>query len=234
MHLYDVMLCWINLSQSQSVPATENKSIKLRCCINPLYYIILYYIISYHIISYHVISYYITLYHIILYYIIISHVHEKSKVSQGNIIPFKFTLLPSHKLAELLNCTLTIQVSDSHYIDVIMGAIASQITSFTIVNSTVYSDVDQRKHQSSSSLAFVRGIHRSQVNSSYKRPVTRKMFPFDDVIMHCVKSAATNHNDTCQSAKRFIILWIYWTIIYQWQPNLFTSNVFLVNLQRVK
>ena len=70
-----------------------------------------------------------------------------------------------------------------HYGDIIMGAIASQITSLTIVYSTVYSDADQRKHQSSASLAFVRGIHRGPVNSPHKWPVTRKMFPFDDVIM---------------------------------------------------
>ena len=50
--------------------------------------------------------------------------------------------------------------------------------------TTVYSDADQRKHQSSASLAFVRGIHRWPVNSPHKWPVTRKMFPFDDVIMH--------------------------------------------------
>ena len=49
--------------------------------------------------------------------------------------------------------------------------------------STDYSGADQRKHQSSTSLAFMRGIHRSPVNSPHKRPVTRKMFPFDDVIM---------------------------------------------------
>ena len=49
-----------------------------------------------------------------------------------------------------------------HYTDVIMGAIASQITSLTIVYSTVYSDADQRKHQSSASLAFVWGIHRDR------------------------------------------------------------------------
>ena len=45
------------------------------------------------------------------------------------------------------------------------------------------SDADQRKHQSSASLAFVRGIHRGLVNSPHKWPVTRKMFPFDDIIM---------------------------------------------------
>ena len=41
-----------------------------------------------------------------------------------------------------------------------------------------------RKHQSSVSLAFVWGIHRGPVNSPHKWPVTRKMFPFDDVIMN--------------------------------------------------
>ena len=74
-----------------------------------------------------------------------------------------------------------------HYYDVIMGAVASQITSLKIVHSTVYSDADQRKHQSSASLAFVRGIHRWPVNSPHKWPVTRKMFPFDDVIMICLQ-----------------------------------------------
>ena len=48
----------------------------------------------------------------------------------------------------------------SRYNDVIMSVIASQITSLTIVYSTVYSGANQRKHQSSASLAFVRGIHR--------------------------------------------------------------------------
>ena len=66
-----------------------------------------------------------------------------------------------------------------------MSPMVSQITSRTIVCSTVYSVADQRKHQSSASLAFVRGIHRWPVNSPHKGPVTRKMFPFDDVIMGC-------------------------------------------------
>ena len=54
----------------------------------------------------------------------------------------------------------------------------------TIVYSTIYSEADQRKHQSSASLAFVRGIRQWLVNSPHKWPVTRKMFSFDDVIMH--------------------------------------------------
>ena len=64
-----------------------------------------------------------------------------------------------------------------------MCAIASQITSLTVVYSTVYSDADQIKHQSPASLALERGNHRGPVNSPHKWPVTRKMFPFDDVIM---------------------------------------------------
>ena len=74
-----------------------------------------------------------------------------------------------------------------------MRVMVSQITSLTIVYSSVYSGADQRKHQSSASLAFVRGIHRWLVNSLHKGPVTQKMFPFDDVIMlswqlchHCI------------------------------------------------
>ena len=71
----------------------------------------------------------------------------------------------------------------SHYIDVIMTTMTSQITSLTAVYSIVYSDADQRKHQSSTSLAFMRWIHRGPVNSPHKWPVTRKMFPFADILM---------------------------------------------------
>ena len=70
-----------------------------------------------------------------------------------------------------------------HYSDVIMGVVASQITSLTMVYSTVYSGTDRRKHQSSTSLGFVRGIHRWPVNSPHKGPVRRKMFPFNGAIM---------------------------------------------------
>ena len=71
-----------------------------------------------------------------------------------------------------------------HYCDVIMGAMESQITSLSVVYSIIHSGADQRKHKSSSSLTFVLGIHQWPVNSPHKWPVTRKMFPFDDVIMH--------------------------------------------------
>ena len=69
------------------------------------------------------------------------------------------------------------------YSDAIMAMMVSQITSLMIVYSTVYSGADQRKHQSSASLAFVQLINRWPVNSLHKWPVTRKLFPFDDVIM---------------------------------------------------
>ena len=116
-------------------------------------------------------------------------------------------------------------VASNHYDDVIMGAIASQMTSLTIVYSTVYSDADQRKHQSSASLAFVWGIHRGRVNSPHKWPVTRKMFPFDDVIMWCQKQIILWSNthkilthsskcfgwncDICKKKKNLIILPYY-------------------------
>ena len=77
----------------------------------------------------------------------------------------------------------------SHYSDVIMNAIAPQITSFSTVNSSVCSGAHQRKHQSSTLLAFVRGNHPWPVDSPPKGSVTRKLFPFDEVIMLKPKSA---------------------------------------------
>ena len=68
-----------------------------------------------------------------------------------------------------------------YYNDVMLGTMASQITSLAIFYSITYAG--QRKHQNSASLAFVCGIHRWPVNSLQKSPVTRKMFLFDDIIM---------------------------------------------------
>ena len=76
-----------------------------------------------------------------------------------------------------------------------MGAVTSQISSLMFVYSTVYAGTDQRKHQSSASLAFVRGIHRWPMNSPHKEPVTRKVFPFDDIIMYAQWFQACLHND---------------------------------------
>ena len=96
-----------------------------------------------------------------------------------------------------------------------MSAMTSQITSLTIVYSTVYSDADQRKHQSSTSLAFVRGIHRWPVNSPQKGPMARKKFPFDDVIMLCILFMLSRlfldmfRNILCA----WLVLYIMW---YKW------------------
>ena len=107
-----------------------------------------------------------------------------------------------------------------HYDDVIMGAIASQITSLTIVYSTVYSGANQSKHQSSASLAFVRGIHWGSVNSPHKSPVTRKKFPFDDVIM-APTGASSGYpfwRRSLENAAR-ILYHIYFINDTLWWPN---------------
>ena len=67
---------------------------------------------------------------------------------------------------------------ENRYSDVLIGAMVSQITSISIVYSTVYSGVDQRKYQSSASTAS-----RWLVNSPHKGPVSRKILPFDDLII---------------------------------------------------
>ena len=110
-----------------------------------------------------------------------------------------------------------------------MGAIASQITSFNFVYSTIYSDADQRKHLSSASLAFVRGIHRWPVNSPRKWPVTPKMFPFDDVIMllwvikiasGCTHFASCNQaTASAKSKDHRYFLWLIRLHSWQWCRN---------------
>ena len=103
-------------------------------------------------------------------------------------------------------CIADRRSNENHYSDVILIAIASQITGVPIVYSTVCSGADRRKHQNSASLAFVRRIHRWPVNSPNKGSVTQKMFPFDDVIkmipnihwfLHC-------YTFRCLTSKDFI------------------------------
>ena len=116
-------------------------------------------------------------------------------------ITFRYGINTTDKLCQghTLNCT-------HYYSDVIIGTVASQITSLTIVYSSVYSGTDQRKHQISASLAFVRGIHQLLVNSPHKRRVTRKMFPFDDVSMTSLRMAYTAR--LCMT-----LLWVSFPII---------------------
>ena len=73
-----------------------------------------------------------------------------------------------------------------------------QITSLTVVHSTVYSGADQRKHQSSASLAFA--------NSPHKEPLTQKMFPFDDVFMwESRKGVPVRDRPDCEEVSRQIV-----------------------------
>ena len=96
-------------------------------------------------------------------------------IGSGSGLALKVKVCPSHGTM--------IMMMAWHYSDVTMSAMAYEITGISIVYSTVCSGADQRKHQRSASLVFVRGIHRWPVNSPHKRPVTRKMFPFGDVTM---------------------------------------------------
>ena len=101
---------------------------------------------------------------------------------QGGRVPIicrNFLLL----ICKDISCDLSFYLSVPHYNDVITSPMASQITGFTNVYAAVCPGPDQTKHQSSASLAFVRGINRWPVNSLHKGPVTQEMFPFDDVIM---------------------------------------------------
>ena len=124
-----------------------------------------------------------------------------------------------------MTCSLLLTYN-RHYSDVIIGAMASQITSLTIVYSTVYSASDQRKHQSSASLAFVRGIHRSPANSPHKWPVTRKCF-------HLMTSSW--HNDNVEIRffwsgsygylKQWEVCRIYRFVPTQWETALLCNDV---------
>ena len=98
------------------------------------------------------------------------------------------TTLLHWKRSEYHYCFITASPSlisspQLHYSDVLMGTMASLIIGVPIIYSTVCLGADQRKHQSSASLAFVREIHRWQVISPEKGPVTRKKFSFDGTIM---------------------------------------------------
>ena len=116
-----------------------------------------------------------------------------------------------------------VEKSSKNYNDVIMSPKASQITSLSIVCPTVYSGADQRKHQSSASLALVRGIHRWPVNSPHRGPVTRKMFPFDDGVvicgLVCRYQTTTKHNKTiCPVLRTYSIVVIivrFWPTEYK-------------------
>ena len=83
-----------------------------------------------------------------------------------------------------------------------MTVMASQIIDATIVCLSVSSGTDQGKHQGSTSMAFVRGIHQWPVN--HKGTVTRNLFPFDDVIIQATEQWA-------------IINSFYWQFLFYWK-----------------
>ena len=113
-----------------------------------------------------------------------------------------------------------------------MRALVSQITGVSIVCSAVCSGIGQRKHQSTASLAFVRGNHRWPVDSPHTGPVTRKMFPFGDVIMLTKSSGEIAHCQSLQIAhippswlKREVCLRKKLTVFIS-KTKLGTENVF--------
>ena len=104
-----------------------------------------------------------------------------------------------------------------HHSDVIMDTFASQITGVSTVCSTVSSGTDRRKHQSSASLAFVRGIHQWPVDSLHKGQITPKMFPFDDVIT--LKTGLMASSWPGRPAKHATSNTLNW-----WWPSLLTNT----------
>ena len=94
-------------------------------------------------------------------------------------------------ISDVYFCGICVHQKLPHYSDVIISTMASKITGISIVYLNICARADQRKHQSSVSLAFVRAIHWWPVNSLHKGPVTRKMFPIDDVIIWSSQSSCS-------------------------------------------
>ena len=101
-----------------------------------------------------------------------------------------------------------------HYDDVIMTTIASQITSLTSVYSTVYSDADQRKHQSSASLAFVWGIHRDRWLPRTKGQLRGKCFHL--MTSSCQVRALMNYYIPLLTSVWLIRIALIITVTSQW------------------
>ena len=92
----------------------------------------------------------------------------------------------------------------NHHSDVIMSTMASQIIAVSIVCQSACSGANQRKQQSSASLAFMKGIHHWPVNSPRKGPATRKMFPLNDVIMAIILSCIKTHRQKNLVSKKTV------------------------------
>ena len=107
-------------------------------------------------------------------------------------------------------------LTPDHYNDVIMTTIASQITSLTVVHSTIYSNADQRKHQSSASLAFVWGIHRDRWIPRTKGQLRGKCFHL------MTSSCGVMLRHTTEIRESWCQLSLHWWYrrLSLWQPTL--------------
>ena len=103
-----------------------------------------------------------------------------------------------------------------HYSDLIMSAMASQITGIATVCSTVCSGADQRKHQSSASLAFVRGNPPVTSGFPHIGPVTWKMLPSDDIILNHSEGLCNNRQNvlTILFCHKIYLQWIFLLVLF--------------------
>ena len=111
-----------------------------------------------------------------------------------------------HSLASFTSHCITMT---SHWVRWRLKSPTSRLFTQPFVHSQI-----KEKHQSSASLAFVRGIHRRPVYSPHKRPVTRKRFPFDDVIMGITSAPVrlcpgTLTSDAAESKPWLPIVWLH-------------------------
>ena len=107
-----------------------------------------------------------------------------------------------------------------------MNAMVSQITGVSTACSADCSGADQRKRQSSASLAFVMGIHRWPVDSPHKRPVTRKLLPLDDAVHTTNHKQLKGIKSLLPTTARFNLTKIHYSLmplqqrqIHQTQPR---------------
>ena len=122
----------------------------------------------------------------------------------------------SRSLFQGVAATWSDGVLDHHNGD-IMSAMASQITGVSIVCPTVCFSTDQRKHQSFASLAFMRGIHRWSVDSPHEGLVTRKMLPFDDVIVSTAKGSISLERRLSETSSDFTQHFVVYFAFYTYE-----------------
>ena len=117
-----------------------------------------------------------------------------------------------------------------------MTTMASQITSLMVVYSTVHSDADQRKRQSSASLAFVRGIHRDRWIPRIKGQLRGKCFHLvSSSCTHPIKIALISTKDWMTNAAHYIFKCISRTsIVYLFKFILIYSSILAMNQHRSK